>query len=402
MEICVRTTGNRFVVAFFALLMFFMFLVEEARAEDYASHYVKAIQEKNYSEAMVAARAIWKRWDKSHSSSEIQALEFLNTALNASDFEFMNLIISDLFQSRADGGLVFQNESLLTLLDEYVAFKVSDKQKIPKEVINKLVAHVKSSNSQYPMIELKVADLLALQATKQGQAQIAHDSYQSIALIWEKQGDEFIDRWYSAKIVANYIHFANYQNKNAFYDIAQAEEKYLKYSESNLKPHRTNDPHIFDDGHDRQIKLRAQGDVLMMTMEAYWKSSGERVPRYRSTNSSHEHLPDDANVDLESDKSTLPFCKGKLLQKPKMRYPKAARKGFKVFVGSSMFRVELDEKGKLIDTELLAVFPSQLTFDDKALANMKKWYWKPEKGQDLSKCTMATTDMILPFQFVLN
>lgn len=227
-----------------------------------------------------------------------------------------------------------------------------------------------------------------------------HDAYQLEADVFDDLGPDYIDRWYMAKINANLVHFSRYHKVSAYKDLAAAEKIFLETKYGNIGPHAIDDPHFEGEDSEAMFKLRAQGNVLMNSMEARWRSTDKRVPRIDKNfhKKSHDHLP---SGDLSKEKNK-PFCKGKLIQKPSIKYPKSAKSVGRIYVGASEFKVDLNEDGRVINPILLAVFPQQLKFDSKNLDRMKKWYWKPNKDQELTKCRLDRKNIVLPFQFVLK
>lgn len=140
-------------------------------------------------------------------------------------------------------------------------------------------------------------------------------------------------------------------------------------------------------------------------MQAYFESVGERYPSNAEIDeilASYGFDIDEANEEAmqTAGESGLPHCPGKLVQRPKMRYPAGGvRRGM---FGAVILGLEFDNQGQVINPEVLASVPLEF-FDAKSQRTVGKWRYKPENEADVGiTCALERTNVVLPLVFQLR
>ncbi|MEC7291057.1 MAG: energy transducer TonB, partial [Pseudomonadota bacterium] len=148
--------------------------------------------------------------------------------------------------------------------------------------------------------------------------------------------------------------------------------------------------------------LRWKADAWEMAMEAYFLSADEPYPSDSDIQSIlASYGVDTATANARADRSVaergLPFCSGKLVQRPKLRYPiGGVRRGM---YGAVILGLELDEEGNVIDREILASVPEN-QFDKKSLRVVKKWKYRATDENAVGvTCRLNRKNLVLPLTF---
>ena len=152
-------------------------------------------------------------------------------------------------------------------------------------------------------------------------------------------------------------------------------------------------------------KFRWQADAWNMAMDAFFETERIRHPEkqeidavlatYKSENESMDAIAVDATTE-----NGLPFCPGRVVQSPKLKYPvPAAEDGL---VGAVILGLDFDAEGKVVNPKVLASIPSE-SFDDTILKTASKWRYRANKRKDIGvNCGLERTNVVLPFIFTLE
>lgn len=93
-----------------------------------------------------------------------------------------------------------------------------------------------------------------------------------------------------------------------------------------------------------------------------------------------------------------PFCEGKLIQKPRLRYPGKA--AFRGQVGAVIVSFRFVE-GRVSDIEVLASVPNE-GFEDEVVKTVSQWRWERAETQPSEPCRMSRDDVIQTLVFQLR
>ena len=151
--------------------------------------------------------------------------------------------------------------------------------------------------------------------------------------------------------------------------------------------------------------LKWKATAWRMAMSAYFESAGERYPADADIDEilvSYGFDQEGANTEAirSPGKSGLPHCPGKLIQRPKMRYPVGgARRGM---YGAVILELEFDRDGQVINPEVLASVPLEF-FNEKSERTVGKWRYEPKNEADVGvSCALERTNVILPLIFQIG
>lgn len=144
---------------------------------------------------------------------------------------------------------------------------------------------------------------------------------------------------------------------------------------------------------------------LGMAMDAYFEAEREKHPSdneldaiLKSYNIDEDALS--AKAMLSEDEAGLPHCSGRMIQRPKMRYPsgKALRGKF----GAVILGLEFDDEGQVINPKVLASVPIE-EFDEKSLRVVGQWRFKPDDPDQVGiSCRLERTDVVQPLVFQIR
>ncbi|MEM1086155.1 MAG: TonB family protein [Pseudomonadota bacterium] len=164
-----------------------------------------------------------------------------------------------------------------------------------------------------------------------------------------------------------------------------------------------------DDAGDRPDyaeKLYWQAQAWRGAMEAYFVSTDSSyridedgidaiLEKWETTDT---QINAEAN-DGDQQREGLPFCEGRLIQSPKMKYPRGnARKGM---FGSLIVRFAFDADGSVIRPEILASIPIE-GFEADVKKTVQQWTWEASDPLAVDKtCTLSRENLIQQFIFAL-
>ena len=149
-------------------------------------------------------------------------------------------------------------------------------------------------------------------------------------------------------------------------------------------------------------KLRWKADAWGMAMQAYFESDRKRPPSDAQINAILATYPvqqDAASEDTEAEPK-LPQCSGKMIQRPKMRYPSG--KAMRGMYGAVILGFGLDPDGRVVNPEILASVPIE-EFDEKSLKTVGKWRYKPDDPDQVGvSCRLERSNVVQPLIFQIG
>ena len=160
-----------------------------------------------------------------------------------------------------------------------------------------------------------------------------------------------------------------------------------------------------DEHPDWAATLKWKADAWGMAMDAYFESREEDHPsdddvqdilaRYGA-----DSVTLDALAARSLDENGLPFCSGRMIQRPAMRYPSG--RAMRGMFGAVILELEFDETGQVINPKVLASVPIE-TFEDRSLRTVGKWKFKPDTPRDVGvRCRLNRDSVIQPLVFQLQ
>lgn len=151
--------------------------------------------------------------------------------------------------------------------------------------------------------------------------------------------------------------------------------------------------------------LKWKADAWGMAMDAYFESTRKRHPDDDEIEQILASYGADTNTMNAAafasiDESGLPTCAGRMIQKPKMRYP--AGKAMRGKYGAVILGMEFDAEGNVINPRVLASVPFE-EFDEKSLRTVGKWTFKPDDPKQVGvSCRLQRTDVVQPLVFQIR
>lgn len=153
------------------------------------------------------------------------------------------------------------------------------------------------------------------------------------------------------------------------------------------------------------LDLKWKADAWGMAMDAYFESARKRHPdddEIEQILASYGADTDAMNAaaDVYIDESGLPTCSGRMIQKPKMRYP--AGKAMRGKFGAVILGMEFDAEGNVINPRVLASVPFE-EFDERSMTTVSKWRFKPDDPKHVGvSCRLQRKDVVQPLVFQIR
>lgn len=151
--------------------------------------------------------------------------------------------------------------------------------------------------------------------------------------------------------------------------------------------------------------LEWKADAWGMAMDAYFDSAREDHPDEGEIQAilagyNADVASRNARADRSLDERGLPFCAGRMIQRPKMRYPAGyANRGR---FGAVILELDLDSEGQVINPRVRASVPEGV-FDEKSLRVVGKWKFKPDDRRAVGvSCRLERTNLVQPLTFALD
>ncbi len=156
---------------------------------------------------------------------------------------------------------------------------------------------------------------------------------------------------------------------------------------------------------DWAVTLKWKADAWGMAMDAYFE--GEREPHPSAQEI--QGILASYGVDIASrnalaarslDRRGLPFCAGKMIQRPSMKFP--SDRDSRGQYGAIILEFDLNRDGEVENQRVLASVPEGI-FDDRALQTLAQWKFRPEDRNAVgSTCRVERSNMVQPLAFELR
>lgn len=282
-----------------------------------------------------------------------------------------------------------QDLDVTAVVEKHEAFTSAENGDTRRELLDALAAYEGD-----PTVET-VQAYLALMMSDTGSAEYSEMRETALATAAHLEPvSEILPRQYiEAKYVAAVSYFNDRQNSDAILEIAHVEGFTRHY--------------VDDTGEhpDWANELKWKADAWGMAMEAYFESSRERYPDRNEVNAilnTYGTLEQARRIGASQTavEYSLPHCPGRMIQRPKMRYPsgKAMRGKF----GAVILGLEFDSEGNVINPTVLASVPVE-EFDEKSLRVVGKWRYKPDQPDQVGiTCRLERTDVVQPLVFEIR
>ncbi|MEM9375281.1 MAG: energy transducer TonB [Pseudomonadota bacterium] len=196
-----------------------------------------------------------------------------------------------------------------------------------------------------------------------------------------------------AKYIAAVALFNDQQDRNAILEMTHV-EGFVRahFDEAGEKPEWAED-------------LKWKAEAWRMAMQAYFESTGESHPapseiqEILATYPVDEHLLNALEIELKIE-SDLPQCRGRMIQRPSLRYPVGkARRGM---FGAVILKLQFDEEGNVVNPRVLASVPSGV-FDERSLSTVEKWRFKADEPKAVgATCRIQASNVVQPLVFQLR
>ncbi len=204
---------------------------------------------------------------------------------------------------------------------------------------------------------------------------------------FEPVRDIVFEMWSSAELLRITATFNERQSLDTVTDMAELQDALTVFRNSRLAAGET-----VPDWLERNYFT---ADAWRLAIGAYFESVNER--RYdpdavSAIMSRTERL----QAPKEATNDPRPFCEGKLIQKPKLRYTaRALRKGM---FGAVIVRFSIDD-GRVVEPEVLASVP-QGGFEEDVISRVSRWTYEFSSSDE--NCRRSRSNMILPTVFQIG
>ena len=151
--------------------------------------------------------------------------------------------------------------------------------------------------------------------------------------------------------------------------------------------------------------LEWKADAWGMAMDAYFESAREVHPDKTEIETilasyGADTASRNARAARSLDARGLPFCAGKMIRRPAMKYPSG--RGNRGRFGSIILELDLDAEGQVINPRVRASVPAGV-FDEKTLSVVGKWKFKPDDRRAVGvSCRLERTNLVQPLTFALD
>ncbi|MEL6692068.1 MAG: energy transducer TonB [Pseudomonadota bacterium] len=149
-------------------------------------------------------------------------------------------------------------------------------------------------------------------------------------------------------------------------------------------------------------RLKWKSAAWGMAMGAYFDSARKRSPSDDEIDAilASYPVPQSETSDGDADEIRLPQCSGRMIQRPKMRYPSG--KAMRGKYGAVILGFELDPDGRVLNPEILASIPIE-EFDERSLQTVGKWRFKPDDPDKVGvSCRVERSNVVQPLIFQIG
>lgn len=256
-----------------------------------------------------------------------------------------------------------------------------------------LLAALQTYNGAVTVETVQAYMLLVANDATEGDASKMRESAAAAAAHLEPVADILPKQYVETKFVAAIGYFNDELAQGAMLEMAHVE---------GLARQIRND---VDEQPEWAWNLMWRADAWGMTMQAYFESAREPHPSDSEINEILDLYgadPDKMNAAVMADigEEGLPPCPGRMIQRPRMRYPSGrVRRGM---FGAVILGLEFDAAGNVINPRVLASVPIE-EFDEKSLRVVGKWRFKPDDESQVGvSCRIQRTNVVQPLIFSLG
>ncbi len=358
------------------------------------SEFNDAMRRGDVKAASAEAVEIWKTWDRTDR----------DTALMAREFGFVSMLAGDYEAARNFGQFLADEGSRLAVPDAHpltsavllhaAAHRLEDEDATRAALLAALNARLAIEGVD--LISANGAEILYNSDWQKGDWSALEESAPiAIELLGRGQAG-LLPRLRRAELVAAAANFLNQRR--------------------NLNNSRNDTYGVMADVHDRIVAdldddeyasirsrlwpLKWEAEAWADAMAAYLTSDYSGIdtlikrkldPRPLVTPSA-DYFPEDPEL------APFPLCEG-AYEGRRIRYP--SNRAFAGVVGSVIVRLETDDKGEVIDSELLASIPLE-SFSEAVLKAVGTWRYEPAKDADLRTCRLQSSNRILRVTFLIS
>lgn len=153
------------------------------------------------------------------------------------------------------------------------------------------------------------------------------------------------------------------------------------------------------------LGLKWKADAWGMAMDAYFESEKETHPTDEEIQAvlalyGTDIAARNARAARSLDENGLPFCAGRMIQRPAMRFPRV--QNMRDLFGAVIVSFDLDGEGNVLNPVVLASVPIA-TFDEDAVSTVEKWRFRPDRPRDVGQvCRLNRSSVVQPLVFQLR
>lgn len=153
------------------------------------------------------------------------------------------------------------------------------------------------------------------------------------------------------------------------------------------------------------IDLKWSADAWGMAMNAYFESEKEAHPSDEEIQAvlalyGTDIAARNARAARSLDENGLPFCAGRMIQRPAMRFPRV--QNMRDLFGAVIVSFDLDGEGNVLNPVVLASVPIA-TFDEDTVSTVQKWRFRPDRPRDVGQvCRLNRSSIVQPLVFQLR
>ena len=210
---------------------------------------------------------------------------------------------------------------------------------------------------------------------------------------FEPIADIIPKQYLEARFLAAVALFNDKQHRDAMLEMAHVEGRARAYTDAT------------GERPDWASFLKWKSDAWGMAMNAYFESARENHPdddEIQAILASYgtDVASRNALAARSLDDKGLRFCRGKMIQRPAMKYP--ASRDSKSQFGAVILQMDLNADGDVINPRVLASVPENV-FDEKSLRVVGKWKFKPKDRDAVGvTCRLERSNLVQPLTFELR
>ena len=151
--------------------------------------------------------------------------------------------------------------------------------------------------------------------------------------------------------------------------------------------------------------LKWKADAWGMAMGAYFESQRERYPSDDDIQRvlalyGADVATRNARADRALNEEGLAFCRGRLIQRPAIKYPTGQRR--RARIGAVIMEFDVDSGGEVINPRVRASVPEGV-FDEKTTDVVGKWKFRPDNRNAVGvSCRLERKNIVVPVTFVMR